>query len=91
MKRLITRLRNTDKRRAAITFTLLATFGAANWALSKLIGLLIDSNPNGYSVRDAGTSGYVVGFLASFLFIDLLRRADRVLTDRFAKPTTTAK
>jgi len=90
VKQIITRIRNTDRRRLAITAFLVATFGGLNWALSKLAGLVIASNPHNYGVGDAATSGYLLGFAASFAVMSWMKRAAKALDDRFGKQTSAA-
>lgn len=85
MNRTIKRLRNTDRRRLAIVITLAVVFGSLNWGLANLFGLIIDSNPDYTGPREAATSGYFIGFLASFAVVDLMRRASKVLNDRFGR------
>jgi amino acid transporter len=87
VKQLITRIRNTDRRNLTIAVTVIAIFGALNWALGKLIGLIIDNNPSYNAINDAATSGYFIGFLAAFMVLDLMRWTDRTLRARFARKT----
>jgi hypothetical protein len=91
VKRLITRIRNTDRRRLAISVVLVAVFGSLNWGIAKLAGLIVDSNPHYHGVREAATSGYFIGFLSAFLIASLLTRTGRILISHFGKQAKAAE
>lgn len=90
MKRLISRIRKADRRRLAVTIVLVSLLGAANYGISKLVGLLVAVHED-RSLSEAGTAGYVFGFLMAFLFTDVVRRIAKARDDRLArsKPATT--
>lgn len=90
MKRLIDRIRKADRRNLAIALVVVTAFGALNYGLAKLIGLVIDSNPHYVSISDAAANGYLFGFLGAFLIIDWMRRAEKVLRARFGRQTPAA-
>lgn len=87
MKNFINRIRTTDKRRLAVLTTAAVAAVALNWGVAKLFGWAIATNPNDYSVSDAGATGYLIGFAFSFAVIDLVRWAGKVLSARFIRKT----
>lgn len=90
MKRLITRIRTADKRRRAAALGLAVVFGGLNWGFAKLIGLLIDNNPNDYSVSAAATSGYLIGSVVSYAVVDLVRWSYRTVDNRLGRKAQAA-
>lgn len=90
MKQLIARIRKANRRRITVLAAVVAGFYALNWGFAQLMGVVIESNPHNYSLSDATVVGYFTGFVLSFTVLDLARRADKALTDRFAKNTADA-
>ncbi|MEU5322983.1 hypothetical protein AB0G67_40465 [Streptomyces sp. NPDC021056] len=90
MKKLIHRIRTTDRRVAAINIVLFAVFGAITWTAVRLLGVLLDSNPHNHQPSDAVPAAYVIGALGTTLLADLMRRADKALRARFVREATPA-
>lgn len=90
MKKLIARIRNTDRRQLAIHIVLLAVFGGITWTVVELIGLLVNSNPHNHQPSDGVPAAYFLGGVTWSLVVDVMRRTEKALTARFGRKTADA-
>lgn len=90
MKKLITRIRNINRRQLAVSLILLAVFCPISWGLARLVSLLAEHNSNG-SIQSAANFGYVMGLIVAVYLGDLIRWAKRIIEARLPRqsaPTT---